>query len=62
MKSTSPSAHLHIPSNVSGLDSYSGDPHHHLPVGSGADPLVIGSQLAKDVQDGVSTVVVQNSS
>lgn len=42
--------------------SYGGDPHHHLPVGGGANPGVVGPQLAQDVQDGVSTVVVQNSS
>lgn len=41
--------------------SHGGDPHHHLPVG-GADPRVVGPQLAQDVEDGVATVVVQNSS
>lgn len=45
-----------------GPTSYGGDPHHHLPAGSGTDPWIVGPQLAEDVQDGVSTVVVQNSS
>ena len=67
IRSMSPSSHLHldtkmIPSHMPGSHSYGGDPHHHLPVGGGADPRVVGPQLAQDVQDGVSTVVVQNSS
>lgn len=43
------------------LHSYGGDPHHHLAVGGGADPRVVGPQLAQDVQDGVAAVVVENS-
>lgn len=45
-----------------GAASYGRDPHHHLAVGGGADPRVVGPQLAQDVQDGVPTVVVQDSS
>lgn len=41
--------------------SYSGDPHHHLPVGGGPEAGVAGPQLAEDVQDGVATVVVEDS-
>lgn len=41
--------------------SYGGDSHHHLAVGGGAEPGVVGPQLAQDVQDGVATVVVENS-
>lgn len=52
---------LNVPANAQ-RRSYGGDPHHHLAVGSGTNPRVVGPQLTEDVQDGVSTVVVQNSS
>ena len=41
--------------------SYGGDSHHHLAIRRGADAVVVGPQLAQDVQDGVATVVVENS-
>ena len=41
--------------------SHGGDPHHHLAAGGCAEPWVVGPQLAQDVQDGVATVLVQNS-
>lgn len=50
-----------LPPPPRGPVSYGGDPHDHLAVGCGSDARVTGPQLAEDVQNGVATVVVENS-
>lgn len=53
VRSRSPSSFKHkdesVPAHGASLHSYGGDPHYHLPVGGGADPRVVGPQLAQDV-------------